>query len=227
MIVEICGLRVDFRRKKIKNFNITITRYGDISLSVPTYVSDAEAFAFFESKFGWVKKRMSATCEKRAENTFSVGENIYVFGRVVTIGSTIGKYRLDGDVFYVRDRDDPDKRVAAVSKILAKILADKARLYFDKWERITGLRPSGVTIRKTTSRWGSCNKASGKINLSFYLVSLPEECLNYVILHELCHLEQANHGPLFKSMLDRYYPEWREVRSFMRNKGEEYRLILK
>jgi len=64
-----------------------------------------------------------------------------------------------------------------------------------------GFSYNKVFIKNNVSNWGSCS-TKGNINLNMQLMRLPEELRDYVILHELCHLKQLNHGPEFHSMLD-------------------------
>jgi len=88
------------------------------------------------------------------------------------------------------------------------------------WVRRTGLRPSAVHYRSMTTRWGSCNHRTGSINFAVQLVDQPAEFIDYVILHELCHLAVPNHGPEFKALLDKYMPDWRQRKARQR-KGEK------
>ena len=76
-----------------------------------------------------------------------------------------------------------------------------------KWEAITGFKCSSWFIGKSKTAWGS----SDRIILNENLIYKPKECLEYVILHELCHLDQANHGPRFAALLNQYMPDWREL----------------
>ena len=71
-----------------------------------------------------------------------------------------------------------------------------------KLAELHGFQYSGVRIRKSRSRWGSCSTKKA-INLSLYLMLLPEHLIDYVLLHELCHTVQMNHSPAFWSLLDR------------------------
>lgn len=66
--------------------------------------------------------------------------------------------------------------------------------------------PGKIIIRDLVSRWGSCSKA-GTISINRRCAWLPEALLDYVILHELCHLSQLNHGPQFWQLLSRYLPD--------------------
>ena len=71
--------------------------------------------------------------------------------------------------------------------------------YAGKWERVMGVHASGWTLRDMKTRWGSCTVSTGRIRLNTRLVYYPEECLEYVIVHELCHLIEPSHNQRFKS----------------------------
>lgn len=65
-----------------------------------------------------------------------------------------------------------------------------------------GFRCGAVTVRNARTRWGSCS-ARDDISLSIHLMKLPDELIDYVIIHELCHTIHKNHGPKFHKLLDR------------------------
>lgn len=69
----------------------------------------------------------------------------------------------------------------------------------------------GVTIRQMTTRWGSCS-SKGNISLALNLIYFPIECLDYIIVHELCHLREMNHSAKFYALMDQGMPHWREVK---------------
>ena len=74
-----------------------------------------------------------------------------------------------------------------------------------------GFRPSGLVIRTMKRRWGSCS-ARGLITLSTELIKLSDLYIEYVIIHELCHLRHHNHGPHFYELLSEIFPDWKRVR---------------
>ena len=80
------------------------------------------------------------------------------------------------------------------------------------WEKHTGLKCSSWQIRDMKTRWGSCSTATGKIRINLRLAQKDPECLDYVLVHELAHLKQADHGPHFKALMDGFLPGRREVR---------------
>lgn len=99
---------------------------------------------------------------------------------------------------------------------LKKIIALHADPYFTYWESRIGVQARIRAYREMSSRWGSCNSRTGRICLNTRLLEFPEECLEYVIVHELCHLIEANHGPRFKALMDEYLPEWQKRRARLR-----------
>ncbi|HCU21026.1 MAG TPA: M48 family peptidase, partial [Bacteroidales bacterium] len=64
-------------------------------------------------------------------------------------------------------------------------------------------------------RWGSCSN-KGKITLSSELIRLSDRYIEYVIVHELCHLKQHNHGPKYYGLLSELYPDWKRARKEMK-----------
>lgn len=86
-----------------------------------------------------------------------------------------------------------------------------------EWEPVMGVRAGKIAYRNMTSRWGSCNPKTGRICLNIQLAKYPPECLEYVVVHELCHLLERGHGPRFKALMDAFLPDWRERRAKLRS----------
>ena len=75
-----------------------------------------------------------------------------------------------------------------------------------------GVKPSVIRFKPTISRWGQCDVRDRSICFSTYLLLLPEWCIEHVVVHELCHLLEPSHNARFHSLMDRFYPRWREAR---------------
>jgi predicted metal-dependent hydrolase len=78
-----------------------------------------------------------------------------------------------------------------------------------------GFSPSSVSVRMMKRRWGSCSN-KGKITINSELVKLDDRYLEYVILHELCHLRHHNHSQAYYKLLSEVYPDWKETRKELR-----------
>lgn len=102
-----------------------------------------------------------------------------------------------------------------VKKLLDNWYQEKANQVFRKRYdlccnkiKLLGIKPAPLTIRELKTRWGSCTKA-GKIILNQELIKAPTECIDYVIMHELCHLKEHNHGPKFWKLLLKVLPDYK------------------
>lgn len=91
-----------------------------------------------------------------------------------------------------------------------RVFQERLAVWYPKVARF-GIDLPVVMIRQMKSRWGSCTE-SGKITLNLKLIQMPKECIDYVIVHELCHLKEHNHSPAFYAMLDKIMPDWRDRR---------------
>lgn len=78
-----------------------------------------------------------------------------------------------------------------------------------------------ISLRDNTSRWGSCS-SSGSISLSFRLLFMPQEILDYVIVHELAHTKYRSHGPRFWALVEKVVPDHKERRKWLRENGWKY-----
>lgn len=73
-------------------------------------------------------------------------------------------------------------------------------------------QPGDLAVRRMRRRWGSCFR-DGRITLNTELVGEADDLVDYVLIHELCHLREFNHGPRFYAAMDRALPDWRERRT--------------
>ncbi len=82
----------------------------------------------------------------------------------------------------------------------------------EKHAREMGVKPQSITYKPMISRWGLCNVKTRTICFSAYLLLLPEWCIEHVVVHELCHLLEPSHNVRFHTLMDRYFPRWKEAR---------------
>ena len=81
------------------------------------------------------------------------------------------------------------------------------------WVPIVGQSPTALTLRRMKTRWGSCTPATGRIRINLELAFLPEQYLEYVLVHELTHLWERGHGAGFQRRMTQYLPRWKRLRS--------------
>lgn len=104
-------------------------------------------------------------------------------------------------------------------------LADKALLIIPervkKYAPIVGVDYGRITIRHQRSRWGSCS-SKGNLNFNCLLMLFPEEVIDYVVVHELCHRKHMNHSAAFYAEVARVFPEYRKWQKWLKENGGFY-----
>lgn len=78
-----------------------------------------------------------------------------------------------------------------------------------RWSKIMGVTPTGFKVTAARKRYGSCS-AKNSLCFSCFLMDCPEPAVELVVVHELCHIREKNHGPRFYALLAQYLPDWRE-----------------
>ena len=81
-----------------------------------------------------------------------------------------------------------------------------------------GVTYNRITIREQKTRWGSCSSA-GNLNFNWKLVLMPSELLDYVVVHEMCHILEASHNKIFWGYVAQYFPDWKNVRARLNEEG--------
>lgn len=218
MIVE--GIEIKVNKKQIKNIYIRIRPpAGEAVVSAPVHMSDEEILAFVSSKLEWIKK-----CRKKykdfKEPQLLTGETIYLWGRPYTLvlQESRGRAEITDKNIFIYDLQsgaDFQDRQRAVNRFYRLLLMQKISELAPFWERQTGLAATQWSIRDMKTRWGSCNPATGRISLALGLARKPICCLEYVIVHELCHLLVPNHGADFKKLMDGFYPDWKQIKKML------------
>jgi predicted metal-dependent hydrolase len=112
-----------------------------------------------------------------------------------------------------QDRQPPPtpEEIAALKARAKELLPPRVAYY----SRLMGLTPTGIRITSARGRYGSC---SGRDSLCFscFLMNSPEEAVDLVIVHELCHIRHKNHGPQFYALLESVLPDWKARKAQLR-----------
>ncbi|OGI27519.1 MAG: hypothetical protein A2359_04180 [Candidatus Moranbacteria bacterium RIFOXYB1_FULL_43_19] len=91
-----------------------------------------------------------------------------------------------------------------------------AEVKLEELNRFYNFRHCRISIRNQKSRWGSCSR-KGNLNFNYKIIHLPEKYLNYIIVHELCHLKEFNHSKRFWNLVSRTIPDYKNTRKEFRN----------
>ena len=94
---------------------------------------------------------------------------------------------------------------------IAAIFADQRALA----ERTVTVCGWARTIRDMKTIWGSCSTKTGRIRINLQLAVYPDECIEYVVVHELCHLLEPSHNARFKQFMKKFLPDWKERKKLL------------
>lgn len=176
--IEVDGLVVLLRRKRIKNINLRVHPDGSVEVSAPAFVPEPDVEKLVRDRREWIeRKRADLAASPAALAAAATPQEVAAWRAVVE---------------------------ACVPVLV------------ERWEPILGVKAGPLACRNMTSRWGSCQPATGRICINVRLALYPPECLEYVVVHELCHLRERGHGPQFKALMDAVLPDWRERRAKLR-----------
>lgn len=196
---------------------------GHVTVDAPPG-ADVEAIrSAVKKRARWISRHLEAARGRMAQvppREYVSGETLHYLGRryrlkVLTSVGAVPAAAMRGGFVEVTVR--PRSR-EAVRTVLDAWYRTRAREVFN--ERMLALRTPLRWLRELPPtrlqamklQWGSCSPA-GRITLNPSLVMAPRECIDYVLLHELCHLQHHNHSPNFYRTLDRHMPGWRDAKS--------------
>lgn len=160
------------------------------------------------------------------------GETQFYLGRryvlkVLIDSEQVSNVKLSRGKLNVTLRKDFDDRVVKVKPLVDKWYQHKAKAIFH--ERLNKMLPKASWVTDIPSfrvmamkkQWGSCS-TKGNLMLNPHLIKAPKECIDYVILHELCHIAEHNHSEKFWRLLTQVMPNWKEVKSKLDDMAEMY-----
>jgi predicted metal-dependent hydrolase len=107
-----------------------------------------------------------------------------------------------------------EEDIKKAKKLAKKIIPKKV----SEFAKIIGVTFGGVSIRLQKTKWGSCTQ-KGNLNFNCLLVFCPEEVLNYVIIHELCHIKQLNHSKAFWAEVEKHCKNYKELQKWLKKEG--------
>ncbi len=219
--MKINGINVIVQRKNIKNMYLrVIPPEGNVKISAPYFVSDDEIIEFVNSKMDWImdKRLKIENNEYIPDLKYVNGEKHLLWGEDYTlqlIANNIKTAFVNENTLYlpVSKRSKIKNRQKTLEDFYRAELKKELDNIYDKCTSVVGRKPEDIKIRKMKN-WGNCKK-NKVITLNLNLARKPKICLEYVLIHELCHLIEFNHSKNFKMLMDKNCPNWREIKKIL------------
>ncbi|MBQ2654400.1 MAG: M48 family metallopeptidase [Methanobrevibacter sp.] len=220
LIIE--NITVTLERKNIKNMYLRILPpNGDVKVNAPLFLSDEEIINFVKSKKEWILKKQRYIHENDIKTPLKYvnGETHYLWGKEYTLqlikNDTINHVLIDEtkSIIYlpIPQKTTIEKRKNLLDEFYRTEMKKAIPQVLDKCTKIVGKTPSEVKVRKMKN-WGNCRYQDKRITLNLNLAKKDPICLEYVMIHELCHLIEFNHSKKFKILMDKYCPNWKEIK---------------
>lgn len=230
--LQIDDLTFDVRRSKRRStVGVAIERNASLVVHLPEDLPLREAESLVRSKLAWVHHKLIEKPSLPDEGIFRIpefvdGEGFYFLGRHYRM-KLVDPAPAEVPVETVRFRGDRllfrRDQVVAGSKRIAEYYTRAAYPYLnesvERWKRVTETAPAGfVNILDLGYRWGSCS-ADGTINFHWRIMQLPPKVIDYIVVHELCHLKVRDHSSRFWREVQRVMPDYHQQRDWLRRQG--------
>ena len=208
-------------KAKVKNFYISIQN-GEVVIKAPWYATGSQIQSIVEEKRDWIMRKLEEyKVSPRKAKEYADGEKFQILGESYCLNTyykDINNAILnveDGKIVIIlplrlAEQDNTEQIKKMIDKMYYMIAEREVEQAFEKIRRMVGLAPEEYRIRKVKSVWGSCS-SNKKITINQNLMMYSRKALEYVVLHETCHLKYMNHSKKFWEMVAKYMPDYKEA----------------
>lgn len=218
--IRVADIEVTLERKAIRHCYIRVKPpAGEVRVSAGPAYSEAIIRDLVEARLPWIRAQRERLRRREAamptQPELSDGSVQLFRGqahtlRIVPVTGKGRVERVDGEIRLRVDPDsDQDTRRRCLEDWYRREM--KARLpgLIHAWEPVMGVRVAESRVRRMKTLWGSCNPRARRIWLNLDLIRHPDDCLEYVLVHEMVHLLERGHNRRFYGFMDRFLPDWR------------------
>jgi predicted metal-dependent hydrolase len=215
--------QISFQLERRERKTLAIHVHPDMSIEVvaPLDASLEQIYEKVKKRARWIERQVGFFRQfhpKTPARQYMAGETHRYLGRqyrlkLIPDDETSVKIARGYIIVYSKSPKDPE----TTRKLVEDWFFKRAKIKFR--ERLgyclqlfpdpEVVHPIGMIVRQLSNRWGSMSPA-GRLVLNYRLIQAPTWCIDYVIVHELCHRIYANHGPHFEQLLERIMPDWEE-----------------
>lgn len=206
-------------RSKRKTVAVFITKDAQVEVRAPLRASVSFIERFLAEKESWIQAHLEQRKRdllKRADFSVGEGDTLLFLGREYPVHLSLGYHKpfFNGEQFLLPQQDFSENKplIIGLYKNLAKSYIDEKVQFYS---RLVGVTPSAVRVGNASTRWGSCS-GKNSLNFTWKLILAPEKAVDYVIVHELCHILQHNHSPWFWKEVQRVLPDYKERELLLR-----------
>lgn len=215
------GIDIDVIYKDIKHLHIGVyPPMGRVRVAAPERLNDDQVRLAIIQRLPWIKRQREQlrAAPRQSEREMLTGESHYVWGmrRRLKVIERPGRAHIEIDgarlLLYVPEGSTSEERRNVLDTWYRAQLRQIIPGLIDKWENELGLSVPKWTIRSMRTKWGSCNRETRQIWFNVELAKKHPDCLEYIVVHEMTHYQERNHGDRFTTLMDEHLPDWRSRR---------------
>lgn len=212
------------RTNRTKSVSIKV-KDGFVSITTPKQAALTDIESVINKKSNWIKKQLlrQNDAKKFLKKNYNEGEKLFYRGKQITLCFQNNQEEIaiiKGEQLLLSATiERSSENIKAVISDHFKKLAEQELI--EKTERYAeriGVTYSEIRVKSYKSRWGSCS-TQGLISYNWKIIISPEPVIDYIIIHELCHLIEHNHSPRFWALVERFAPDYKQHRNWLRENG--------
>lgn len=219
---ETIGYNLVYKRRK--TMGIYIDCYGNIEVRVPKDTAAEAVEKMLEAKWSWIRQKSEEMKERTKgfkEKVYEHGEKFLYLGKTYPIQILPDEDReqdsvhLKNDVLYVHVREHEDERIKQALKRFyyqqcKSLVEGRIRAYQGNFKT----KPRGVKISDNKANWGTCD-SKYQLTFNWKLAMAPLEVIDYVVVHEMCHMVHLNHERSFWRLVGKILPDYEERQKWL------------
>ena len=213
-------IEYELERKKIKNCYISV-KNGEVKVRAPIRVSKEEIEKMLAQKMDWILTHVQKQKQKaQTPKQYVDGEIFKVLGKEVVLKILYGKVEKPqlklwfGQLkmtFPMEKQENEKEQIQKFINCFYQELAEKeVEKAMKKMTEKVGIAPKQYKIKNLKSTWGNCSSAEN-ISINGKVVMYSRQCIEYVCLHEICHLKNMDHSQKFWQMVEKYMPDYKKA----------------
>ncbi|MEM7757065.1 MAG: SprT family zinc-dependent metalloprotease [Cyanobacteria bacterium P01_A01_bin.40] len=216
--MKVGGLTINVVKKDIKNLHLGVyPPDGRVRIASPLKVDDETIRLLAISKLRWIKKNQAKfqAQPRQFPREYVSGESHYYKGDRYLLNviyhSAAPKVVVRNKTYidlYVRYGSIQEQRERVLTNWYRQQLKAEIPRLIAKWEQVIGVKTNDWGVKKMKTKWGTCNIQAKRIWLNLELIKKHPHCLEYLVVHELVHLLERNHGDRFKAYMTKFMPNW-------------------
>jgi hypothetical protein len=210
------------RRARQRSLRLRVTAKGELRITCAKTVPKREIFRFVTANLSFIEQQLEENKKIREQfppKQFVDGEELLFLGRprrlhVRAEGERLRVRMVGGEMILSGPVANEGERREAVRKFYRRSGKKYLSQRLGFFANLMKLYPSGVSFRCQSSRWGSCS-GEGHISLNWRLMAAPPDVIDYVVVHELAHLQHHDHSPRFWQLVEEYSPSCKDLRKWL------------